>query len=342
LIVADLEIRTIDPFDTDAFDAWHATYYAADAFGRSGAESPWQLEELRVFHQADHPNLRIVALAGVADGVVVAAGWVKLPLLDNTDHAEIGVWTHPDHRGRGHGSAMLARIEQLSAEEGRTVLDAEACYPYDAPADGAGHPNADFLVRRGFRYGLGDVNRRLDLPVSDELLAELAAKAAPHHAAYTLRSFVAPVPDDLAVAFAALSATLMTEAPLGELEREPENPDVAVLRAGEETLARQGRTKYTTVAMAEDGQLAGFTDLLMSVHDPGRVFQWGTLVPRAHRGHRLGLALKVANLAFLQGLRPDARLVTTYNAEVNEHMIGVNEQLGFRPVERLGEFQKRL
>ena len=130
---------------------------------------------------------------------------------------------------------------------------------------------------------------------------------------------------------------MITEAPLGELQREPENPDVAILRAGEETLARQGRTKYTTVAIAEDGQLAGFTDLVMSEHDPGRVFQWGTLVPRAHRGHRLGLALKVANLAFLQGLR-----LTTYNAEVNSHMIGVNEKLGFRPVERLGEFQKRL
>lgn len=340
--MADLEIRTIDPFDTDAFDTWHATYFTADSFARSGAESPWQLEELRVFHQTDHPNLRTAVLAGVADGVVVTTGELKLPLLDNTDHAEIGVWTHPGHRGRGYGSAMLARLEQLSSVEGRTVLDAEASYPYDAPADGAGHPNADFLVRRGFRYGLGDVNRRLDLPVSDEQLAELAAKAAPHHAAYTLRSFVAPVPEDLAVAFAALSASLMTEAPLGELEREPENPAVSVLRAGEETLARQGRTKYTTVATADDGQLAGFTDLIMSEHVPGRVFQWGTLVPREHRGYRLGLALKVANLAFLQDLRPDAQLVSTYNAEVNEHMIGVNEQLGFRPVERLGEFQKRL
>ena len=30
----------------------------------------------------------------------------------------------------------------------------------------------------------------------------------------------------------------------------------------------------------------------------------------------------------------------TWNAEVNEHMIGINERLGFRPVERMGEFQK--
>lgn len=34
--------------------------------------------------------------------------------------------------------------------------------------------------------------------------------------------------------------------------------------------------------------------------------------------------------------------LTTYNAEVNAHMIGVNEALGFRPVARLGDFQKKL
>ena len=36
------------------------------------------------------------------------------------------------------------------------------------------------------------------------------------------------------------------------------------------------------------------------------------------------------------------RRLTTYNAEVNAHMIGVNEEIGFRPVARLGDFQKRL
>ena len=63
---------------------------------------------------------------------------------------------------------------------------------------------------------------------------------------------------------------------------------------------------------------------------------------REHRGHRLGVAVKVANLRLLQGERPDITRLTTYNAEVNEHMIGVNEVMGFRPVARLGDFQKRL
>jgi hypothetical protein len=36
------------------------------------------------------------------------------------------------------------------------------------------------------------------------------------------------------------------------------------------------------------------------------------------------------------------RRLTTYNAEVNSHMVGVNEAMGFRPVARLGDFQKKL
>jgi len=84
------------------------------------------------------------------------------------------------------------------------------------------------------------------------------------------------------------------------------------------------------------------TRLVLPALDPGRVYQWGTLVTPEHRGHRLGLALKAANLAQLQAAHPEPLLLTTYNAEVNSHMIGINERLGFRPVERLGEFQKKM
>jgi hypothetical protein len=34
--------------------------------------------------------------------------------------------------------------------------------------------------------------------------------------------------------------------------------------------------------------------------------------------------------------------VHTWNAEVNTHMVAVNDALGFRPVEYLAEFQRRL
>jgi RimJ/RimL family protein N-acetyltransferase len=88
--------------------------------------------------------------------------------------------------------------------------------------------------------------------------------------------------------------------------------------------------------------VVAYTDVATTIHEPGRAYQWGTLVRPDVRGHRLGLAVKVANLRLLQAERPDIEQLTTYNAEVNAHMGAVNDRLGFAPVGRLGEFQRRL
>jgi RimJ/RimL family protein N-acetyltransferase len=79
-----------------------------------------------------------------------------------------------------------------------------------------------------------------------------------------------------------------------------------------------------------------------TVHEPSRAYQWGTLVRPAHRGHRLGMAVKVANLRQLQEAVPGVDHVITWNAESNARMVAVNDRLGFVPTERMGEFQKRL
>lgn len=336
-----LRIQLVDPHDAAAVDAWHAVYLAADEHGRDWA-TPYRLEELRADLQAQEKGRWVAACSGVVEGGVVVAGAVETPLLDNLSTAWIQVHTRPDARGRGHGSAMLAHLVDIAVSRGRTILAGEAAWGYDAPADGTGVPVVEWLARRGFRLGLVDVQRDLRLPVPESALAALAAEAAAHHTAYTLRSWVGPVPGDILDSYAVLVASLPVEAPVGELHLEPEAVDVEHLRDREATLSRQGRTRYNTVALAADGQVAAFTDIVSSEHEGRRAFQWGTLVRRQDRGHRLGLAVKVANLALVQRERPDLTRVTTYNAEANTHMIGVNQRLGFQPVERLGEFERHL
>ena len=134
----------------------------------------------------------------------------------------------------------------------------------------------------------------------------------------------------------------MTEAPTGELDVEPEIADVdGAPRAARRCWPSRAAPSTCTVALDGRRRVAAYTDLVTTIHEPDRAYQWGTLVRRAHRGHRLGLAVKIANLRQLQAGRSDLGQLTTFNAEVNEHMIGVNERLGFVPVERLGEFQKQ-
>lgn len=233
-------------------------------------------------------------------------------------------------------------MEAAALARGRKVLTGLVGWPDTLGSDGAGASGPEFAGAHGYDLALTEVQRELRLPVDETLLAGLADDAARAHPAYTLRSWVGPVPDDLLGGWAELTSSLATEAPTGELDLEPEAVSVEVVREREATLARQGRTKYNTVALDADGTVVAYTDLATTVHEPGRAYQWGTLVRRRDRGHRLGVAVKVANLQLLQRERPDIVRLTTYNAEVNEHMIGVNEALGFRPVARLGDFQKKL
>ena len=54
-----------------------------------------------------------------------------------------------------------------------------------------------------------------------------------------------------------------------------------------------------------------------------------TLVHPDHRGHRLGLAVKLANVEALAGCRPSVRRIVTSNAAENTPMIAVNDMMGF-------------
>jgi GNAT superfamily N-acetyltransferase len=336
-----LDIRPLDAADPEVLAAFHATYHAADVFGRRHS-TPWTLEEMRADFLIERPGDRAAGFSGSVDGAIVSVGIIELPLKDNLHLANVDVHTHPERRNRGYGSAMLDHLIEMATTEGRRVLTCEAATPYDGPPDGAGHPNADFLTKRGFAFALGNVMRVLDLPADVELLVRLAAEAAPHHRDYTLRQFKGPVPEDIIEPFGQLIGALVTEAPMGDLELEAEVFDAERLRADEEVFAASGRTKYTTVAVAPDGAVVAYSELIVPAYDPGRVYQWGTLVLPEHRGHRLGLATKVHNLMWLQREHPSGALLVTYNAEVNGPMIAVNEAMGFRPVERLGEFQAKI
>jgi len=337
-----LRIAPVDPTDDTAFASWHHVYETSTKHELGEVATPWQLEELRVTMQGVGTHSWSGAWSALADGVTVGAGWMRTPLLDNLELAELDVHVLPEHRRGGTGSALLALLEDEARSRGRRVLTGLSSWPYDAGPDGEGAPGPEFARARGYDLALSEVQRELRLPVDDALLGGLADDATRAHPAYTLRSWSGPVPDDLLQGWAEITSILATEAPTGDLELEPEAASTGAVREREDTAARQGRTKYNTVALSPTGQVVAYSDLATTVHEPGRAYQWGTLVRREHRGHRLGVAVKVANLRLLQRERPDITRLTTYNAEVNSHMIGVNEALGFRPVARLGDFQKKL
>ncbi len=337
----ELGIGVIDPFDEDQLRTWVEVYRLAEEWERPFA-TPWAYEELRGVAQAPPVARELISVVGETAGRVVAVGRLGLNLKDNVASTDLVVHVHPGWRRRGFGSQVLAHLEELARQRGRSVAVVPVDYAYDAGAGGRGEPPVEFVHAAGYTPALEEVQRSLALPVDEALLAELAEECRPHHRDYTLTSWAGRCPDELIESYGRLFGTLVTEAPAGELVIEEEVYDAARIRHDEELARAQGRSRHTTVALDGDREVVAYTDVAVASHDPGKAFQWGTLVHPDHRGHRLGLAVKVANHAVLQRQHPDVTRVITWNAEVNAHMIAVNERLGYRPTGRSAQWQKRL
>ena len=133
---------------------------------------------------------------------------------------------------------------------------------------------------------------------------------------------------------------MSTDPPLGEMTWEPERWDAARWRLGEARWQAKGLAVVGTGAVHRPtGRLVGYSTIGFVRAEPAHAYQWATIVEAAHRGHRLGMLTKAANLELLVAQAPSAQLVNTWNAGVNEHMIAINEALGFRAVDRWTEWQ---
>lgn len=254
----------------------------------------------------------------------VAAAMVGLSTMDNTKTASIDLHVHPEHRRQGHGRALLTALIDGLVEQGRTRVLFEVPSPYpDGPA-----PLGPLLTDLGARPVLREVRRTVDLhahPVS-----ELPTPPP----GYRLHQWEDAAPDDLVEGLAVLKQRMSTDAPLEEMDWEPEVWDAARYRAEEETVRLRGRRRVTTaVQHDESGAVAGFTEIAISGRLPEISYQWATLVLPEHRGHALGMLLKAHNHQQVAQLSPATRWVNTWNAESNTYMVSVNEALGYEPRE---------
>lgn len=328
--------------DDAALRAWNEVLARGERHGREEFATPWPLAEMVERLRGPEHGTVYEPWALLVDGVVRAAALLEYRTTDNRDRVESRVVVDPSHRDRGLGAALLEAMVERTRALGRTRLGTDAWWSLEAGTEGEGVPSAEFLRRRGFVLGSSEVLRVLDLPVADEVLDRLASAAAAYHRDYRILAFVGPVPDEHAASWATLDGSLEVEAPTGAIEIEASDDGVEGLRTAEELMRRQGRTPHRAIALAPGGEVVAYTEVVTTRAEPDRAYQWGTLVAGDHRGHRLGLAVKVAALRLLQESAPGVRRIWTWNAEENGPMIAVNEQLGYRAVERAGWFERRL
>jgi GNAT superfamily N-acetyltransferase len=272
------------------------------------------------------------AYAAVEGGRVVGLVEVHVSEWDNTHLAWLGGQVHPVFRGAGRGTALLAFAEARARELGRTSIGIDG---WDIESTRRFAGSHDLPVRSTA------VNRRQTLAKVDwDLLGRMYDEATAAASDYELLHIAGPTPVTLLDAVAEMTAAI-NDAPTDDLDIEDEVFPKERIAGYERAQAARGRRLYRVVARHKGtGVLAGHTVVAVEGERPWIGDQHDTSVVRAHRGHRLGLLLKADMLRWLADVEPGLETVDTWNAESNDHMIAVNEALGYEMLARELEMQR--
>lgn len=329
------EIRVVDPGDEASLRAWWEVGRDATAERPIDAWPVWEVSRKAL--PMRRTDGRLVLVRAVDGERTVGAGMVFLFGHDNCHLGEVDVYVAPEERRRGIGRAVLSELERVARADGRTTLITSAFAPV-----GAESPGSAFATACGYPVASAEETKVVDLdplpphwPRLDE-----EVEAALH--GYRVQVFDGPLPQQHMADFCMLLSAFLGEVPTGDLDLAQERWTPERVREHEERAERVGRVQVVSLAVAPDGRLCGFSDLRVNRQDPRHASVGGTLVLPGHRGHRLGLAMKLATHRHVHALFPACAYVETGNAGVNAAMNAVNAQMGYRVVERCLDVQKRL
>lgn len=306
--------------------------------------------------------------AAVLDGAVVGRVVVDFPLEEDAVTATLLVDVAPAARGRGIGSALLAKGEELAADGGRTTVSAYTEHPVATLRGGRGggggaggrsgsglvyaeagpsglpadSPEVRFALANGYRLGQIERSSELALPLPAERAHALLTDALTRSRDYRTVSWWRHTPDEFADAFAALKERMTTDVPQSGIALDDEAWTAERVRRQEDELIDRGEPLLVTVAQhIPSGELAAYIEI--AVPDDGdKAEQYDTLVAAAHRGRRLGTLVKLENLRRLADRAPRIHRLLTWNADENAPMLAVNDAFGFRPHALTGTWQKTL
>jgi GNAT superfamily N-acetyltransferase len=326
-----VHVQQLDPARVDEVVAVLRAAHEHD-LPRDPAFTP-QWEKLRILNPSpDEPTTHWVA---IAEGAVVGHAQLTLPDLDNPTNSLGNVTVRPDTRRRGVGRLLWDHIADLARADGRKFVFFEAS---------EGSPGEAFAGAIDAELGIYSARRMLQ--VDDTVRATARALEGSARAAgtgYELHVFAGATPEQFLAGSAYLWGRMSTDAPLENLALQPEAYDAARLAAREAAAARQGLVVHNALAVhSASGAVVGMTNIGLAPEDLTHGWQWNTIVDPDHRGHRLGTWIKAANLLEVLRLHPGMRTVLTWNAASNDHMIAVNEAMGFRLWDHWGEWQARL
>ncbi len=330
-----LEIRDVDATDEAQLRRWYDVWRAAQPHRRPDLIPSWEAAGRPLSSTPPGFDLQ---LHGAFDGAaLVGVSLANIPLDDNPTVVYADVMTHPDHRRRGVGTRLLGELERRTVEIGRDRVLTEV---FVTPGGVSG--GSSFAEAMGYAEANREGVKAIDLDGAEPGWPVLEAEVQSAIGDYRVETWRDACPDEYVESFGEALSRVMSLIPQGDLDLEDRDWTVDRVRAAERRRVEVGLATFESAALAPDGVVVGLTGVRVSTHDPVRAHIGVTMVLPEHRGHRLGLATKLASHRAMRAAFPGCRLVVTSNAEVNTHMNAINEALGYRLVETLVEFHKRL
>lgn len=314
---------SVTPFDArlglrEQLACWHEVAAAAagqDDPGHGALPPAARAAALR----APRPDGRVQRWLGCADGTVVGIAELFLSDRENLGWGFVEVTVHPRHRRSGHGRALLAATRSAAAAAGRDTLVLSAAQ---------GTPGPDWAAAMGARRVQELWESEADLAMLDP--AALGAAAQPP--GYRLVRWSDEAPEQLLASYAA-AVDAMADSPDGGLgyRSEPNTPEL--VRARERCARAAGLQRRVVAAVhVASGTVAGLTVLEIPLLAPGLAHQDDTVVVPAHRGRGIGLWLKAEMVRWLAADGGVVRRVRTTTDPSNDHMLAINDRLGFRRI----------
>ena len=322
ITIEEVDIRTIDDDDVVRLNTF-------DNLLRSEtdpADPPTSVSSTR---RGVHniPEFRIVRTFWAQDAdreIAASASTAYTDVPENRHLIGLQITVREDRRRRGIARALLGHLVDAAEDTGRRLADFGTSER--VPAGEA------FAQRLGAKPGIAThVNRLLLADVDVAMVRRWASEGPDRAHGYSLVAIDGRYPDDLIAAIADVHEVMNT-APRGDLDVVDQRITPEFMRTWEASMLAQDVERWSLFARHDaSGRLIGLSEVYYDPDEPRTVHQGDTGVHPDHRGHAIGKWMKAVMLERILRERPEAKDVRTGNADSNEPMLAINNQLGFRP-----------
>ena len=225
------------------------------------------------------------------------------------------------HRRKGIGTNFLRKTLSLMEEHDKSVLTL-------GTEEDDGHA---FLESIGAQAKLAGAENRLNLEEVDwDMVGRWVAEGREKNPDTELIFYERRIPEELLGEIAPVLSELLNTMPWDDLDH---GEIVFTEESFKEHYDRMDELKlehHTYLTKEPDGTISGMTDVNWAPQLPHQISQQFTGVHPDHRGRGLGKWLKAAMLEYIRSRYPEARYISTGNANSNDPMLGINKKLGFK------------